>query len=543
MRRLAFLGVGSAVILSFGVISAAPAFADNGPHVATTGQFNVDRCAGCHRAHTGSFENLLTQDPTLLCQSCHGTASTGATTDVIEGIGFNALSGNALQRDPNSVAGALRAGGFTTAAINGASGAWSTTSSSTAIKSVSAFPLSGTGAGVAQTTTSSHKINTAGTMWGSGALGDATAGATGVKLECTSCHDPHGNGNFRILKPTISTDPNTGIVAANGGWAFAKGQAATLTSVPAGVVGSRGTTYTITATVVDGTKFRLRDPATFYATTGTNGFVAGTITDITGNTLTISYTLSSGMPTGWPTAPATSDTGILGYADPAGIASTSINGSVVTYKTWNLHGLYTGAKVTMAGFVGSGATANNVTRAAVAVANDPLSFTIDFSAQTPALTAPTATATTNGTISGIPDAASKVYVTTNYWAADDHNYTGTLLNSATTALSATATAANKGPTAFISNISQWCTQCHTRLLAGSGAYATDSGDPMYTFRHRSQSPKENSPNCIQCHVAHGSNVSMGTYSSAVGTEISGTSGDSFLLRVDSRGTCQMCHNK
>jgi cytochrome c553 len=39
-------------------------------------------------------------------------------------------------------------------------------------------------------------------MWGNGAVSaTVNPGKAGVTLECSSCHDPHGNGNYRILKP------------------------------------------------------------------------------------------------------------------------------------------------------------------------------------------------------------------------------------------------------------------------------------------------------------------------------------------------------
>ena len=48
---------------------------------------------------------------------------------------------------------------------------------------------------------SKHQIDgvTAGTAWGNGAPGSGIGKS--LTLECGSCHDPHGNGNYRILKP------------------------------------------------------------------------------------------------------------------------------------------------------------------------------------------------------------------------------------------------------------------------------------------------------------------------------------------------------
>jgi hypothetical protein len=56
------------------------------------------------------------------------------------------------------------------------------------------------------------------------------------------------------------------------------------------------------------------------------------------------------------------------------------------------------------------------------------------------------------------------------------------------------------------------------------------------------------PNCIQCHVSHGSNAQMDGYAADVTTpggtaaQPAGAPADSRLLRVDNRGTCVMCHN-
>ena len=127
----------------------------------------------------------------------------------------------------------------------------------------------------------------------------------------------------------------------------------------------------------------------------------------------------------------------------------------------------------------------------------------------------------------IADAATKVYTTKNYWRVEDTNAPG-----------------------FIANISAWCATCHTRYLASAESATTDSGDAVYAYRHRSDQTSQGSASCIQCHVAHGSNASMGTsYSSSVsnpdGTPAAGTpaGADSRLLRIDKRGVCQMCHNK
>ncbi len=120
-----------------------------------------------------------------------------------------------------------------------------------------------------------------------------------------------------------------------------------------------------------------------------------------------------------------------------------------------------------------------------------------------------------------PEKMEHVYTTTNYWEVEDQRAPG-----------------------FIANISAWCATCHTRLLAGAKSAVTGSEDAVYAFRHRTNETSESAPTCIKCHVAHGSNAHMGPYSSAVANPDGSTAGSAgFLLRIDNRGVCQMCHNK
>jgi len=193
MKKLLVLGFGSALIFTMGGVGSAQA--DNGPHrssaalasstgnpvgaLATTG-----RCASCHRAHTSKAEYLLKQAQPQLCYSCHD--GTAAGTNVIDG---------------SSGAKALRGGGFANARIG----------SDAATKDMGALdPLTGRIATLNQTvpalvagvaTTSRHEIDgvTAGTAWGNGT--DASGIGKSLTLECGSCHDPHGNKNYRILRP------------------------------------------------------------------------------------------------------------------------------------------------------------------------------------------------------------------------------------------------------------------------------------------------------------------------------------------------------
>ncbi len=491
VRRLSWFLAGSAVALAFGVAGAVPASADNGPHVSTSGNSTVDRCAGCHRAHTAQGAYLLTgAAESAGCYTCHGGGVTGASTDVKNGVGYSLTSpGNR-----GAAAGALRGGGFSYALIGSGSGV---------VKNgaiVSSIPAATTGA----PTTSAHQVDATGIAWGGGATGDGTS----VALSCTSCHDPHGNGNYRILRPV-----------ADGGTAIATPSAAVTSVTQTGaVVSGTNTTYTYAVVTSAANTFKATNPVTFYGTTGGGDVLVAvnvaSVTDSTHFTFT-ARNINVASATG----------GTVTFANPAAIVGVTGDGTNATYKTANVHGLLAGQTITISGINPAG---YNVTKGVIVSVPSTTTFTVANVTTTAFVSA--------GSIAGIPDAlGTKVYTTTNYWAVDDHNYSGAYVASGT------------APTAFIANVSQWCSSCHTRLLSGSGSYKTDSGDPTFMFQHRSNNGKEGSPNCIQCHVAHGSNASMagdGTtaYSSLV-TNPDGSAGGSFLLRADNRGTCNLCHNK
>jgi predicted CXXCH cytochrome family protein len=151
-----------------------------GPNGATTAVSTegAGQCANCHRAHTAQTSTLTLQAQPALCLNCH--AGLGSQLDVVDGV------------TPNGAA--LRGGGFTTAAINSGPGATKTLDSTGKRVSAQISALT-----TPTAVTSSHQINgtTTGTMWGNGTSG---VGQTAVTLECGACHDPHGNGAYRILK-------------------------------------------------------------------------------------------------------------------------------------------------------------------------------------------------------------------------------------------------------------------------------------------------------------------------------------------------------
>jgi predicted CXXCH cytochrome family protein len=209
VRRAALLFAGATIWL---FLLAIPAMADNGPHVAGQNSTALQgSCAGCHRAHSGQAPYLVKAAMPTLCYSCHGAGGAGATTDVQDGVAYAATSTtHAGTLDASggtsvslaSVSGALRGGGFQYALINTNPGAVLADSNRT---------IGVLSAGAA--TTSSHSVDgTPVTMWGAGALGTPGVGTANVDLTCASCHDPHGNGQYRILKP-LPDDATTGTAA------------------------------------------------------------------------------------------------------------------------------------------------------------------------------------------------------------------------------------------------------------------------------------------------------------------------------------------
>lgn len=176
MRRLVLLAVGFTVSMLFG---AAPAMADNGPHIQGAGPI-TDSCAGCHRAHTADAPSLLKEDQTDLCFACHGSAGAGSNLDVKQGISYAGAG-----------TGALRGGGFEYALID--------TDNPTLGRGSGVIPV--LSAGEKQPTTSTHSINSTGqTAWGFGPISASVNYGKTVNLSCGNCHDPHGNGNYRILR-------------------------------------------------------------------------------------------------------------------------------------------------------------------------------------------------------------------------------------------------------------------------------------------------------------------------------------------------------
>jgi predicted CXXCH cytochrome family protein len=192
------LGVGSALLVAMSGVG--PAQADNGPHVTSAAGSGFDQlvgndmCATCHRANTAQAGTSLTTNRDVMCLDCHGRSGVGASTNVLDGVGGEV--GGTQSLDGNAAGGALRGGGFDYARIGSGKATreiYLDGSSQRARNQL--IPVLAAG----QATTSSHRVNGA-TATASGNVSIGSGAGTAVALECVSCHDPHGNGQYRILR-------------------------------------------------------------------------------------------------------------------------------------------------------------------------------------------------------------------------------------------------------------------------------------------------------------------------------------------------------
>ena len=208
MRRLTLLLAGAALWL---FLAAVPALADGGPHVASvnngSSSLTADSCAGCHRVHTAQGPMLLkTATEEELCLSCHGAASTGATTDVHDRHPVRVRPPTAPPRPgppswaPSAAAASTRRG--------------SAIRSATTVGTRRLWQGPGRVGNARGRDLGPHRrrlggLTQPGIAWGNGANGSGAGPAATVS--CGSCHNPHGNGQYRILNKIPAA---TGVNAA-----------------------------------------------------------------------------------------------------------------------------------------------------------------------------------------------------------------------------------------------------------------------------------------------------------------------------------------
>lgn len=168
-------------------------FAIHGNYVADT-----DACAGCHRAHTSVSsitwqDTLGTNHSALLvtsatemwqfCYACHDATSQGADTNVQTGIYEGTLYG--------TPGGTLNGGGFEE--VDGQA------VTSTHMYKGSSWGAYGGGYFGTGKTFLPDNSNA-----GQGPNAFMTGTGNAIKMDCATCHDPHGGPNYRSLKTVVN---------------------------------------------------------------------------------------------------------------------------------------------------------------------------------------------------------------------------------------------------------------------------------------------------------------------------------------------------
>lgn len=511
MRRLALVIACGAFWL---ILAAVPALADGGPHVMTSNNgslgINADGCAGCHRAHTAQGPFLINAaDETALCQTCHGAAVTGSTVDVMTGVQY-ALAG----RSGGTQLGALRGGGYDQARLD--AGNASRLSYLRNAVDVSQRPKVGVGA--AEDVTSAHiamtdnGLTSQGIAWGNGAVG--TGAGPAVEISCASCHNPHGNGQYRILnkipEATGADFDDTWVVDIRASYPDAVAAASPLPAFSADNI------YTVVSHAL-----LVGDEIVIAGHTGSTPDLNGTwfVKTVSANNFSIAATAGG----------ATVDITVAG----TGGTVERISGVVVTDAT----------------LPAPGDTRNYTVMQTKGTEGTESTYLL-YASQV-------AQAATDGTFNGI---AGSYGPTGGDYFARNVPWNPSINSAAcdptvypADASCATANSAPNGlPSTFSGQITAWCASCHTRYFANNNPVSDPPtgqtgaswanprpGESLFKYQHRTVSGRD----CLTCHVSHGSNAAMtGTFSSTYTYPDGTASASSRLLKVDNRGTCQACHD-
>ena len=593
MRRLGLLLAGAGLWL---FLASIPALADGGPHVANTNNgsltLTADSCAGCHRAHTAQGPYLIkASSETLLCLSCHGPSTTGATVDVTTGVQYR--PGTTYVRDgtgdPNAdpstwvngtQLGATRAGGFLQARLGDpAREVIGTSLKAKVTVAPSAHNVTSAHLQLAGSTFTAQNI-----AWGNGANGSGV-GPT-VDLECTSCHNPHGNGQYRILNPlpevtTTSgafTDPISYDVAlVNGdtgseyietsvGHQFMVGDLVTV----AGVGSITDGDYRVVG-VPNGIRIQINSLASWPTTTAMNLASAGA-----GGTIERTEAPVADSPLGTPDSNGLypeknytviqtagtqgTDSTFLLYADQVisggyGATDGDYFRRTVPWLSGSVLDGPNGKPATKTSGGGAGDVAFNVQMTAWCATCHSRYFA--YQNRNPTGTAP-GTPQNPKNISGIASNVITVDAASLSGTPSSHGYqvgdvveisglpnavedgTYTINWRSNTTFTVTGGSFTDGTWS-----ADWPTVLRTIPISasqyffprpGAGGTGTDS---VFTYQHSTRDNRV----CTTCHVAHGSNAIMdGKYSKTVAYPDGTVSASSRLLKVGNRGLCTLCHD-
>jgi hypothetical protein len=328
--------------------------------------------------------------------------------------------------------------------------------------------------------------------WGNGVAG--TGAGPEATVSCADCHNPHGNGNYRILNlsrenATIDDTQPVNIIAT------VASNDRVYTEVSHALLAGDVVTIAGTGSAADGTNLTIATVSSNYFTlTGVDILadtgVGGTVTRTSG-------TIVSDAP-----LPADGDTRNYTVMQVKGTEGTN-----TTYLLYASNVLDAGG-ANVGGFPAGNYTA---TGGDYFARNVPWNPQINNDACDPTVyPAPAACATANS-------------------------------------------APNGKPSTFSGQITSWCASCHTRYFANNNPN-TDTADPLdtgaswayprpgdslFNHQHRTVAGRD----CLTCHVSHGSNAEMtGTFSANMNYPDGTISASSRLLKIDDRGTCQACHD-
>jgi len=203
--RRFFLTIALIALAALALPTAAFAnFAIHGNYVTDT-----DACAGCHRAHT-SVSTITWQDQSVgdnhsallvtsatemwqFCYACHDATSQGADTNVQQGLYEGTLYGDQ--------GGLLNGGGFDSLD--------QTATTSTHMYKGSSWGAYGGGYfGTGDTFLSDYSNAGQGPQPPNFMVGTGNE----IKMDCATCHDPHGSANYRILKAAVNGNTVGGYV-------------------------------------------------------------------------------------------------------------------------------------------------------------------------------------------------------------------------------------------------------------------------------------------------------------------------------------------
>jgi predicted CXXCH cytochrome family protein len=505
VKKLALLMAGGALWL---FLCAVQVLADGGPHVLTLNNGTTGLagdCAACHRAHTAQAADLLKAEVPGLCTNCHN--GTKATTDVVDGVQFvpTDVTGTYQQ---STVLGALRGGGFSYALIDSSNAA--------------RLGYGGTQAIV---------IN-----------GDPTGGTFTLTFDGQTTANLAFDASAATVQAELVALSNIGTSTTyTSSTAASNMSGSTTTNV---TVSKSGSTYTVNF------QNEMRVAAQPLMSGNASGLTGGTSPSIT-----VADTTATRM---------ASSVGILAYASKAPVTSTHAgdgtvwgNGEVgsgagpdVTLDCAKCHNPHGNGQYrilqTTPGASWSSGTGFEEALQAVEVQDvpDPTTthnYTVlpGVQAEDVILAGYTATQGDYWRYKYDPSGSANW---TNYYLRSDP------MNSGWNGSSPTNAAANGGvaPSNSTGLMTAWCITCHTRYSGlpsvdgePSSLVDTSGGDDLFMYKHGTTRI-----GCEQCHVSHGSNALMTAAASSTVTWPGGTTGsdDSRLLKVDNRGTCNLCHD-